>query len=330
MYIQTEHPLPAGFVARPATMDDVQAITDVINAAETAEYGRGTMTEEIVRTAWEDPNMDLAQDVLLITVDDGRAVACGDMEQREHARIYCSASVHPDFCGRGLGSYLLAWLDVQARRHIPLAEPGARVAMINWISSVNQTAKRIVEQAGYTCIRSHWVMEIDMTEPPVVPQWPEGITLRPFVAGQDERMVYELDEEAFSDHWGHMPTTFENWEHWLVKRPSFDPSLWFLAFAGDTLAGIALCRCEIEDGWVGALAVRRPYRRLGLGMALLRHSFAEFYRRGARKVGLGVDAQNLTGATRLYQRAGMHIARQADLYEKELRPGRELSVQEIQ
>jgi len=329
MQITTNHPLPVGFIARVPTMADVQAVTDLINAAEIADYGRGTLTTEIIYTAWEDPIMNLAQDALLITTDDGRVVAYGDMEQREHARIYCSANVHPDFCDRGLGSYLLAWLDARAQRHVALAEPDVRVVIINWVSSVNQSAKRLVERAGYTHIRSHWHMEIDMTEPPAAPQWPEGFTLRPFVVGQDEHMVYELDEEAFSDHWGHMPTPFEQWEHWSLKRPGFDPALWFLAFDGDMLAGLALCRYENEDGWVGALAVRRPYRHLGLGMALLRHSFAEFYHRGTRRVGLGVDAQNLTGATRLYKRAGMHIARQADLYEKELRSGRELSVQSL-
>lgn len=329
MQITTNHPLPAGFIARQPTMDDAQAVTDLINAAEIAESGRGTLTEEIMRTSWEDPDIDLAQDALLIAVDDGRIVACGDMGQRAHAHIYCSASVHPDFRGRGLGSYLVDWLDAQAQRHIALAEPGVRISVINWISSVNQSAKRIVEQAGYKHIRSYWDMEIDMTEPPAAPQWPAGITLRPFIVGQYEHITYELDEEAFSDHWGHMPTSFESWAHWSIDRPSFDPTLWFLAFDGDVLAGISLCRYENEDGWVGALAVRRPYRRLGLGMALLQHSFGEFYRRGTRKVGLGVDAQNLTGATRLYQRAGMHIARQADSYEKELRPGRELSVQSL-
>ncbi len=329
MQITTNHPLPASFIARQPAMDDVHAVTNLINAAEIAEYGRGTMTEEIVRTSWEDPDMDLAQDALLISTDDGRVVACADMGHRAHARVFGFATVHPDFCGRGLGSYLLAWLDAQSLRHVALAEPGVRVAMINWISSVSQPAKRLVEQDGYMLIRASWRMEINMTEPPAAPQWPGGIALRPFVVGQDERIVYDLDDEAFNDHWGHIPTSFEHWKRWSVNLPGFDATLWFLAFDGDTLAGIALCRYENEDGWVDTLAVRRPYRHLGLGMALLLHSFAMFYQRGTRMVGLGVDAQNLTGATRLYQRAGMHVARQADLYEKELRPGRELSVQSL-
>jgi len=76
--------------------------------------------------------------------------------------------------------------------------------------------------------------------------------------------------------------------------------------------------------------VRRPWRRKGLGLALLLHSFGEFYRRGRRRVGLGVDAQSLTGATRLYEKAGMRVARVYNTYEKELRPGVDLSTQSVQ
>ena len=47
------------------------------------------------------------------------------------------------------------------------------------------------------------------------------------------------------------------------------------------------------------------------------------------KVGLGVDGASLTGATRLYEKAGMHIFRQFDAYEKDLRPGEDLSTQAL-
>lgn len=44
---------------------------------------------------------------------------------------------------------------------------------------------------------------------------------------------------------------------------------------------------------------------------------------------LYVDAQSLTGASRLYERAGMHVVRQFDQYEKELRAGIEQSTQAL-
>jgi mycothiol synthase len=109
--------------------------------------------------------------------------------------------------------------------------------------------------------------------------------------------------------------------------------LFFIAMDGDEIAGTNLCRTHFpsdeDQGLVGSISVRRPWRNRGLGLALLRHAFNEFYRRGKRKVGLGVDAQNLTGALRLYETAGMHIEQAFDYYEKELRPGTEISVQSL-
>jgi ribosomal protein S18 acetylase RimI-like enzyme len=79
---------------------------------------------------------------------------------------------------------------------------------------------------------------------------------------------------------------------------------------------------------VGSLGVRRPWRKRGLGLSLLTHSFGEFFRRGEQTIGLGVDAENPTGATRLYRRAGMQVADEYVIYLKELRSGRELVEEE--
>ena len=82
-------------------------------------------------------------------------------------------------------------------------------------------------------------------------------------------------------------------------------------------------------GWVNILGVRRPWRKRGIGVALLEHSFGEFYRRGILKAGLGVDAESLTGALRLYEKAGMHVHLIFDNYEKTIREGREISVESL-
>src|SRR6266540_2882605 len=124
----------------------------------------------------------------------------------------------------------------------------------------------------------------------------------------------------------------KRWRYFWEKE-GFDPTLLFIAMDGDEIAGINLCLPRsFEDpdlGWVGTLGVRREWRKRGIGLALLRHSFNEFYRRGKRKVGLGVDAQNLTGALHLYEGAGMHVHQAFDQYEKELRPGLEISTQSL-
>ena len=96
-------------------------------------------------------------------------------------------------------------------------------------------------------------------------------------------------------------------------------SLWFIARDGDEIAGVARCEANRDGGgWIGAIGVRKAWRRRGVGLALLRHAFREFHLRGDPHVGLGVDAENPTGATRLYERAGMRVMNELVLYEKEL------------
>jgi ribosomal protein S18 acetylase RimI-like enzyme len=88
----------------------------------------------------------------------------------------------------------------------------------------------------------------------------------------------------------------------MTEDPGFDADVWFLAEAGAELAGACLCWSE---GWVKDLAVAPSARGRGLGEALMRQAFAEFHRRGLATVGLKVDADNPTGAVRLYERVGM-------------------------
>ena len=97
------------------------------------------------------------------------------------------------------------------------------------------------------------------------------------------------------------------------------PELWFLAFSGAEPAGIAMCNPSPglpELGRVQVLGVRRPWRKRGVARALLLHAFAEFRSRGLTGAMLGVDAESLTGADRLYEQVGMHVAARFVVYEK--------------
>jgi ribosomal protein S18 acetylase RimI-like enzyme len=158
----------------------------------------------------------------------------------------------------------------------------------------------------------------------IEPVWPTGIALRPFDIERHARAVYDAEDTFFQDHWGHLREDYAQWRHWTVERADFDPSLWFVAWADDQIAGISLCE-DAELPWVASVGVARAWRGKGLALALLYEAFGTFTRRGRHRVALGVDSENLTGATRLYKRAGMHVAHENILYEKELRAGVDLS-----
>ena len=176
----------------------------------------------------------------------------------------------------------------------------------------------------------------DLDEMLPKPNWPEGIRIRTFADYNHLETILKAVDEIFEDHWGHVDHADDNerlirYRHQIENDPDFDPSLWILAMDGEEIAGVSLCEAKLgtdrETGMVEPLGVRRPWRRQGLGLALLQHTFGEFQKRGYKRVALGVDTQNLSGATRLYEKAGMQVAREFVVYEKELRAGREISKQ---
>jgi ribosomal protein S18 acetylase RimI-like enzyme len=175
-------------------------------------------------------------------------------------------------------------------------------------------------------------MVIDLEEMPPRPFWSDGITVRTMQGLEEARDVIWAIEEAFRDHWGYVEQPFETeyqrWLHFIKNDEQYDPTLWFLAVEGDKIVGISCCKAKTNEdpdmAWVSTLGVRKPWRRKGIALALLHHTFREFYRRGKRRVGLGVDGFSLTGATRLYEKAGMKSVRQFAVFEKEIRSGRDI------
>ena len=324
------HNFSTDFQVRSPKLSDLETVHRLIEVCDIAEYGTPDLTLDDIGLMWQGPAFNLETDAWMVVDSEDQLVGYADVQHRQHVRIYTFVRVLPELAGQGMvEEHLLQLAEKWAVGQIPQAQPDARVTLLTWESTLNTIAQQAHLQSGYQEVRRSWRMEIEMSEAPIAPEWPDQVTVRTFVPEQDVRRVYTAIEEAFQDHWGHLEGDFDEWKHWAVERENFNPSLWFLAFDGDEIAGASLCNLQEDAGWVDTLGVRRPWRRMGLGKALLLHSFGEFYRRGQQKVVLTVDSQNLTGATRLYEGVGMHVARTYISYEKELRAGLELSTQAI-
>jgi GNAT superfamily N-acetyltransferase len=312
--------LPDGYQSRPATMDDLNAAVDMFNIDSRRLLGVDKFILQETANEWQAPGFNQATDSLVVTSPDGTLAGYYQVwDLKPHVTIRCWGRVHPDHTDLGIGSYLLEWAHERACQGISQAPPEAR------------------EGAEMLQVRHALRMVVDLDSPPPAPKWPPGIIVRNLRVDQDEWDLTNAMVEAFRDHWGfvEMPIEEEHelWTHFFKNNDDFDLSLCFLAWDGDQIAGASLCWPYSHDdpymGWVDELAVRKPWRRQGLGLALLHHSFGEFHARKVQRVGLGVDAQNLTGALRLYERAGMHSDpnRQYVVYERELRPGMEIRTQ---
>src|SRR5665648_580322 len=115
---------------------------------------------------------------------------------------------------------------------------------------------------------------------------PEGIVVRAFRLEVDKRVMHDTMNEAFEDHFRQSEEPFDAWKARLLGHADFDPNLWFLAWDGDEAAGALIAYDHGDLGWVKGLGVRRPWRRRGLGGAMLTRAFAALAARGRLRVEL--------------------------------------------
>jgi ribosomal protein S18 acetylase RimI-like enzyme len=328
-------------IERAATIDDAVAATEMFNARSRHFYGKDQATEEQIRAWMGMPRFDLARDSRVITDKAGNLLAWAHVMDPgpPHVQIGCGLSVVLTHMQEGeLWDALIAWSEQRARDYIPLAPPEARVAL--WLDGLVEDVDRLqaIERTGAQRVRIGNRMRIDLEERPEPPEWPDGIRVRTYVHDVDLRPLVEAFLETFRDHWGFVESPLDEvvaqWQEGIeADRDRFDPSLWFLAVDGDEIAGFALCSDDIAGdktrSELDPFGVRKAWRRRGIGLALLRHSFLTLFERGKKAVELDMDSENLTGALHLYERAGMRAIRQQAVYEKELRPGTDLALREL-
>jgi mycothiol synthase len=296
-------------VVRPPTPDDLEAVVELGNAFEREFTGAGSFTVEELADEWS--RLDLERDSWLVAVPDGRLAGYATLEARAERRFLSDGYVHPDLRGLGVGGKLVDLAEERARAR------GA-VAVQNAIVSADHAAAEVLVTRGYRPVRHFYRMAVELGDEAAEPSWPQRIRVEPFHE-QDAEAFHDAIEDAWQDHWDSTPRPFSEFRERLLEGPRFDPALWTVAWAGEEIAGGTICEAGVYDmGWVRSLSVRRPWRRQGLGMALLLNAFRLFHERGERQVGLGVDAESPTGATRLYERAGMRVVEETAVYRKDL------------
>ena len=335
MDIATLPALKATYRVRPCTLADVEAVVELMNICAVKVTGQPDETVEQMRADWQRPNFDQAASQRVVVTPDDRIVGWAEVHDAEVIVVYTDVYVHPDCETEGIGEHLMAWVQARARQAIDHAAADARVVLRGYAFPPDKDVwySALLRGSGMHIIRHFWHMAINLDVPPPAPQWARGITLKVYDGLADKRPIFAVRRAAFQDQFGHVNRPFEEeyaaWLHRWEGEGNFVPELWFLAMEGERIAGVCLCMAshngEEDRGWVATLGVLREYRRRGIGEALLYTAFNTFYQMGKQRVGLGVDASSLTGAATLYKHVGMHVEKQFDLYEKELRAGVDLT-----
>jgi mycothiol synthase len=318
-------PAAAGYRVRAATMSDLDEVTAVVVAAETADAGESFTSSEEVCNDWTSlARFELARDSWVVVDEERRrhrTVGYAWLwDEIEHVQLIGSLYVHPDARGRGLEEVLLDRLEARAREHA--AGSGGEALFGTYTEPRNAERLRLFAAHGFRKTREFDRMFVDLDDLEERPQVPAGIELRPFRPGVDDAAVHAALEEGFEEHFWNAPMTLDEWRAIAMKDRRHDPGLWLVAWDGDEVVGasVSLVHRESETGYVDSLAVRKPWRGRGIGTALLKGSFVLFRERGCRRAMLGVDRENITPAVRLYEGAGMASRHRTDFFEKPVWP----------
>lgn len=293
---------------------DAVAALEVARLCDIAEIGE-------VDTDLEDIQQDLhAPEARWWGVDRDRASGeGGDLEAFAWvSKPPAQLALHGDVRVRpgadpALGQVLLE----QVRRDAGEIDPSRPLHLFAHVDDVR--TRSWFKAADGRIVRHFWRMVIDLGDEPPVLVVPDGVVVRDVVdTDEDKRTVADIVHTAFRDHFGHVDGEDPSYESFLERThgaSGFDLALWGLALVEGQPAAAVICREFPDMGFVSTLGTLREFRGRGLGRALLLKSFRTFHARGRRRVALGVDAANPTGAVGLYESVGMRAEHSWALYE---------------
>jgi mycothiol synthase len=230
----------------------------------------------------------------------------------------------PAWRRKGIGAAMLKHAEARLRQIAAgHPEPGERYFQ-SFAADTEKGSIALLESKGYQPARYGIDMVRDLSEPFPEAPMPAGLEVRPSTEAHF-RPIHAALNEAFRDHWGYREQPFDDFLHW-VTGPTMQPQLWKVAWAGDEVAGTVLNFVnEAENaeygrkrGYTEEISVRRPWRKLGLAHSLLVQSMKMFKEMGMTETALGVDAQNLSGALKLYQSVGYKEVKQHITFRKPL------------
>jgi mycothiol synthase len=327
MTIERSTTTAAGLALRTATPDDWDAMAGVLNAARRADGLDEVRTgQDLAAEYGEGETFRVRRDALLAEVG-GRVVgySLGYRVIRDGALVgETGGAVVPEFRRMGVGTAL--YLATRARLAAECAaDPTPGACELRSYAMEAETGTRALYAAqGYVPIRHGFEMRRFLTGLLPDHELPEGLELRPVTAEQ-HRAIFDADNEAFEDHWGHRAPDDADFQA-RFRGPDADTSLWCVAWDGDRVAGVVMnvifaaenAQLGIRRGWLEHVSVRRPWRGRGVAKALCSASFRVLRSRGMDEAWLGVDGENPTGALQLYEGLGFSVSRRWAAYGRPL------------
>ncbi len=306
---------------------DLEAIAHLINTCEKVDRLEESTSISELQQELNEPSLDKARDIRLWFDANGELISFAQLSisgSREMIDGWLWFCVHPIARFSNIEATAIAWgetrmREVEKERSVP-------VKLRSWVRAENADRISVLTNGGFKVDRYFCRLARSISEPIPEPQFPEGFLLRQFSGEEDAEAWVEMYNQSFIDHWNHHDLTVEQFQYDLAK-PSYRKDLDLIAVAVDgTFA--AFCHCEISvdecdrigrnEGWILSLGTRRGFRRMGLGRAMLLAGLHRLKAIGIETAIIGVDADNQSGAMKLYESIGFRNIRNTIAYVKEL------------
>ena len=315
------------FDRRPLAPGDAGDWAALLTAIQHADKSDDYPSEQDLQEAFGQPDQDFARGSMAIY--DGRTMVgygvltCRSVAEPVHNMRH-EGGVHPSYRGRGFGGELLDWAEQTA---VPLHDerfPGRPLSLSSGCLSRNAGAVALHEQRGYQPVRWFHSMTRDLSAAIPAAMIPAGVEISGYAPERAEQSLL-VRNESFRDHWESTETSTQSWARFLAS-PAFRPGLSFLAYEGSEPLGMLISRehdaynraTGHRDLHIALVGTRAAGRKRGIATALLMTAMSAARAEGYDQASLGVDADSLTGAVRLYERAGFTVALTWTAYRKQL------------
>jgi GNAT superfamily N-acetyltransferase len=309
---------------------DYPLMVEVISLSNGADQIESVATVEDLAFSYSRlNNCDPYQDMIIAEIEHQMIGYCrgwwrAEQDQGPYTYGFNNILV-PNWRSEAIRWALVQWIESRLRR-IAEAHPMNRIKLLQTSSAHGASGLAdFLKKHDYAPVRfGQEMIRPDLDDIPNFPL-PDGIQIRP-VLPEHYRLIWEASNEAFIDHWGFSQPTEKDYDYWLNDKITFQPDLWQIAWdiKTDQIAGQVRTfiyhaqnvKFNRQRGDTEFISVRRPWRKRGLARALICQSLRTQKAQGMTESMLGVDSENLSGATRVYRDCGFRVFRTNTLFRK--------------
>lgn len=312
-----EPPVPTGGLTfRAGTRKDLAAVHAVAVAAAAVDDPRSRPSTADFERTLSTEGLDVARDTLVGVDAEGHVQAYGiviDVPSRvTAARVVLDGAVHPALRGQGIGRRVLAWQLGRARQRLGSLDLDLP-ATVEVGAPQDAGALRLAARFGFEPTRRWIDMQVVFgeRERSEVPPLPDGFVVRAATA-DDIEPLRAAKNDAFRDHWGSQPMVESDWRGFLTSATSRLDLGRIVLDEDGTIAAFAIVEVDPAGfaargrsyGYVHWVGVVRAARGRGLAPIVLDAALQGIRAEGLSAAVLHVDAENPSGAGRIYERLG--------------------------